>query len=329
MFLFVIALITSNVLAGNNISNTVNYTLYQNDTNVYICGNNISNDIYMENVKTVPYSHYHKLIINNQNELYLIDNNNPNIRTLIGSNITNATASKTKVYYNTVDRIIKYYDLTTGIHQQIMSPVTTVYMAAGQDHMIFNDINGNIYTVGNNTYGQLGTNDFSHRTRPQLVAAGSKVAAGTNSSYWIARNGYVYGVGDNKNYNISESALLNIKKPTITISVSNDLASTETSITGKYTPDGTTLRQRGLYDNSTLVKLTNVENYGLFNLTELHSNIDSITMLDELTREPVELINGQFVPVCDQYEQLEKDCKPGHGHGDKNHCHSGPPGKNK
>ncbi len=80
-------------------------------------------------------------------------------------------------------------------------PVVAASTAAGGNHSLFVDaVNGTVWAVGYNGYGQLGDGSTSNRTLPVQVAGLSgvaHVAAGSNSSYALRADGTVWAWGRN------------------------------------------------------------------------------------------------------------------------------------
>ena len=81
---------------------------------------------------------------------------------------------------------------------------TIVDIAAGPDHVLAVDKNGQIYAWGMNNYGQLGISAYKYDSAslPVLVKALSnvfavKVAAGADYSVVLTDDGYVYSFGNN------------------------------------------------------------------------------------------------------------------------------------
>ena len=83
-----------------------------------------------------------------------------------------------------------------------MSGITDVSM--GRSHCIALTESGDVYTWGNNQYGQIGNGTQEAVTEPVRVLSGvKKVAAGTNNSAAINQDGSFYAWGDNSAYQMA------------------------------------------------------------------------------------------------------------------------------
>lgn len=82
----------------------------------------------------------------------------------------------------------------------ITTGASTNQMAIGAEHVIARDDSGNVWTWGNNNYGQLGHGDLNLRSSPTQVPGLSdilNVYAGAYSSYAITEYGDLYAWGRN------------------------------------------------------------------------------------------------------------------------------------
>ena len=75
-------------------------------------------------------------------------------------------------------------------------------IAAGTDHNLALDSNGNLWAWGNNNYGQLGDGTKINSYTPKQIMVGhkfKKISAGRDFSAAIDENGFLYGWGDSNN----------------------------------------------------------------------------------------------------------------------------------
>ena len=104
----------------------------------------------------------------------------------------------------------EYGELGTGNQETIDDPVKAIFpagtvikqIAAGENHSMALDVDGNVWVWGRNQYYQLGNNKDSMLLVPTKVAGLTnirKIAAGNNSSFAIGENGEVYSFGLNAN----------------------------------------------------------------------------------------------------------------------------------
>lgn len=321
-----------NAFAKDNISRVTDYVIFKStDSNAYICGNDISSNIpklYLDNIKSIPYSHYHHLVIDANDTLYMVDSSDVKNLIQITTNVVTATSSPNRIYYSTNDRFVRYYDLTTQTVNHVQSGLNVIELAAGLNHLVMRDHLNNIYAYGDNQYGQLGQGHYNYSSRPKLLGKGYSISASDNGSYWLATNNYVYGVGDNQYRAIRDDSAPTFNRPTIAIPDADQLAVTQTSTTGRYRIDRQSIRQRGWYDEST--QLATINPINLYDL-DIVSGLEFISTMDPLTDSPASYINGEFIPTCGLFRVTEPDlelpptddsnCKPGNGYGDKNHCH--------
>ena len=73
-----------------------------------------------------------------------------------------------------------------------------IQVAAGANHAIMLDVNGNVWATGYNSSGQLGTGDKATQTLPQQMVSVSgikEIAAGTNHSVMLTEGGNVLSAG--------------------------------------------------------------------------------------------------------------------------------------
>ena len=73
-----------------------------------------------------------------------------------------------------------------------------IQVAAGANHAIMLDVNGNVWATGYNSSGQLGTGDKATQTLPQQMVSVSgikEIAAGTNHSVMLTEGGNILSAG--------------------------------------------------------------------------------------------------------------------------------------
>jgi alpha-tubulin suppressor-like RCC1 family protein len=83
--------------------------------------------------------------------------------------------------------------------QKISSLQDIIAIARGYDHTVALDVNGNVYTFGENDKGQLGNASNEDSDYPILVTISDivMIAAGSDSTYAIDVNGILWGWGEN------------------------------------------------------------------------------------------------------------------------------------
>ena len=79
-----------------------------------------------------------------------------------------------------------------------------ISIACGENHSMVMTVSGNVYSWGDNTFGQLGQGDTVNRLRPELIRSirtsrSVKVSCGKNHSAIIAHNGLAFLCGTNTN----------------------------------------------------------------------------------------------------------------------------------
>jgi alpha-tubulin suppressor-like RCC1 family protein len=80
-------------------------------------------------------------------------------------------------------------------------------VSLGHDHMLIVDTNGNLWGIGSNAYGALGTTNLGGNVT-SLVKLDTNVAfasAGRRSTVYVKNDGTLWGVGDNRWKKISQS----------------------------------------------------------------------------------------------------------------------------
>ncbi len=119
----------------------------------------------------------HTLILTEKNQLYSIGNNQMG---QLGRSAQNQDA-----------RLLMPVEIPSG---------TIADISAGFDHTLVLMKNGDLYGVGNNAYGQIGSANFGGQTGVfQKIASNvAAMAAGRRHSLYIDSAGNLYGLGDNR-----------------------------------------------------------------------------------------------------------------------------------
>jgi alpha-tubulin suppressor-like RCC1 family protein len=89
-----------------------------------------------------------------------------------------------------------------------------VSIACGEGHTIVLTVGGNAYSWGDNTCGQLGTGDTTHRLRPELMrhlraAKIRQISAGKQHSAIISPSGLLFTFGSNSHGQVVQFLLSN------------------------------------------------------------------------------------------------------------------------
>ena len=103
-----------------------------------------------------------------------------------------------------------------------------IQIAAGANHAIMLDADGNVWSTGYNSSGQLGIGNTDIQVQPKQMTSVSgvkEIAAGTNHSIMLAENGYVYSVGNDSNSQLGNGNSTNISTPTYVRNTSGNLVS--------------------------------------------------------------------------------------------------------
>ena len=103
-----------------------------------------------------------------------------------------------------------------------------IQIAAGANHAIMLDADGNVWSTGYNSSGQLGIGNTDIQVQPKQMTSISgvkEIAAGTNHSIMLAENGYVYSVGNDSNSQLGNGNSTNISTPTYVRNTSGNLVS--------------------------------------------------------------------------------------------------------
>ena len=103
-----------------------------------------------------------------------------------------------------------------------------IQIAAGANHAIMLDADGNVWSTGYNSSGQLGIGNTDIQVQPKQMTSISgvkEIAAGTNHSIMLAENGYVYSVGNDSNSQLGNGNSTNISTPTYVRNTSENLVS--------------------------------------------------------------------------------------------------------
>ena len=103
-----------------------------------------------------------------------------------------------------------------------------IQIAAGANHAIMLDADGNVWSTGYNSSGQLGIGNTDIQVQPKQMTSISgvkEIAAGTNHSIMLVENGYVYSVGNDSNSQLGNGNSTNISTPTYVRNTSGNLVS--------------------------------------------------------------------------------------------------------
>ncbi|MBO4261882.1 MAG: hypothetical protein J5921_04615, partial [Clostridia bacterium] len=86
---------------------------------------------------------------------------------------------------------------TWGVVEYNGNPVD---ISVGYDHLLVLDKNGDVYGIGNNSYGQLGTANYQNSTEHfQKIASGAvMISAGRRNTAYVNANGDCYILGDGR-----------------------------------------------------------------------------------------------------------------------------------
>jgi alpha-tubulin suppressor-like RCC1 family protein len=107
---------------------------------------------------------------------------------------------------------------------QSFSGPDLVTVDSGFNHNIGLDSSGNVWTWGNNAYGQLGLGDDSNRSIAQKVAGLQKVraiAAGAHHTLALAEDGKLYAWGRNSQHQLGSGNTINASSPLLILTDGN------------------------------------------------------------------------------------------------------------
>lgn len=93
-----------------------------------------------------------------------------------------------------------------------------IKIAAGSNHTLALDKDGNVYSFGLNSNGQLGLGDVTLRNRPTKVSRLKDIVdifAGGNNSFAMDKYGNVYGFGQNTYYQLGDVSAIDRNLPSI------------------------------------------------------------------------------------------------------------------
>jgi alpha-tubulin suppressor-like RCC1 family protein len=93
-----------------------------------------------------------------------------------------------------------------------------ISIAAGGDHSLFLDFQGQVYSCGSNDWGQLGLSDTLSRSIPILIQEIREIktlSAGRNHSLFLTPQGRVYGCGSNKKGRLGFGEIESFDIPTL------------------------------------------------------------------------------------------------------------------
>jgi alpha-tubulin suppressor-like RCC1 family protein len=100
--------------------------------------------------------------------------------------------------------------------------ITISHVSAGYYHSLFVDTNGNVYSCGRNSYGQLGHGNTSEKSTPTLIQyfidnsiTISRVYAGDFHSIFLDTNGNVYSCGRGNDGQLGHGNTSNKNTPTL------------------------------------------------------------------------------------------------------------------
>jgi alpha-tubulin suppressor-like RCC1 family protein len=195
-----------------------------NDGKVYSCGRNdygqlglgdttnrsvptlISTNIGTLNISAIACGNYNTFFLTNNGKVYSCGGNSGGS---LGLGITGATI--------TVPTLI-----STNIGTLTISAISS-----GAAHTVFLTNNGNVYSCGGNSNGDLGLGDTTPRSTPQLITALnsltiSAIACGTAHTVFLTNDGKVYSCGANASGQLSLGDKTNRNTPQL-ISALNSL----------------------------------------------------------------------------------------------------------
>ena len=120
---------------------------------------------------------------------------------------------------------------------QVMAGTTfkSVVAGRGQAYNLAIDTNGNLYSWGQNTYGQLGNNSTDDVNTPTQILAGTtfeKISVGYNTSFAIDTDGNLYAWGANGNGELGDGTKTLRKSP---VKVAEGTKFTDVSATWNHT----------------------------------------------------------------------------------------------
>jgi alpha-tubulin suppressor-like RCC1 family protein len=117
---------------------------------------------------------------------------------------------------NTTQLLVPTQITSTNISTQIITNV-----AGGEDHTMFLDSTGKVYSCGHNAYGQLGQNDTTQLLVPTLIQYFvtnniiiTKVACGYRYTIFLDSTGKVYSCGENTNGQLGQGNTTQLLQPT-------------------------------------------------------------------------------------------------------------------
>jgi len=123
-----------------------------------------------------------------------------------------------------------------------------VAVSAGTNHSLFLDKNGNVYSCGTNTYGQLGFSK-GNKDKPSKIANLQKIiaiCAGGGHSLCLDSDGYVWGFGLNESGQTGSQAKKHSYKPTRVIITHNSTRKEIVAISASTTSHSLLLTKDGL-----------------------------------------------------------------------------------
>ena len=162
-----------------------------------------------------------------------------------------------------IDVVSGFLMISSGIASDppiIVSRQLVSRVAAGGEHSLFLTSGGDVYTCGQNSYGQLGDNTTVNKLVPTYITGDvTGIAAGANHSIFLSTGSGVYTCGSNGFGQLGDGSTVNKDVPTyITGDVTGIAAGANHSIflstgSGVYTCGQNSFGQLG--DNTTVNKL--------------------------------------------------------------------------
>ena len=113
--------------------------------------------------------------------------------------------------------------LYSNVTESIQLDTNVIQAAVSDNHILYIKSNGNLYGIGYNSSGQLGTGDYDNRTSSYLIDTNVvSCAVSDDNSYYIKNDDTLYGMGyngygqlgtgDYTDYNVPTISTTNVSK---------------------------------------------------------------------------------------------------------------------